>query len=118
MINSYVFLYLLFSFYMITKTSCDSAEVIWDDSKDVIYFEGKLYFPSDNGNAQNPPMNNNSINSDVGHIANSDSDKNMNNGVKNKLPENLAVGHGTHEEKLASGAKFWFYVFMIFCKKC
>lgn len=116
MIKSYVFFYLLFSFYMITQTSCDSAEVIWDDSKDVIYYEGKLYFPSDDKNAKNPSINNNNNNKDY-HNDNSSSEQNLNNGVKNKLPESLPVGHEAHEEELASGAQFWFCVFMIFCKK-
>ncbi len=115
MIKSHVFIYLLFSFYLITNTSCDSAEVIWDDSNDVIYFEGKLYFPSENRNAHNSPINDPS-NNDVSHNANSDSDKNSSNGVKNKLPENTPRGHAAHEEELATGARFWFCVFMILCK--
>jgi len=114
MIKSYVFIYLLFTFHMITKVSCDSAEVIWDDSRDLIYYEGKLYFPSNDKNA--PLINNNYNNKDLGKDINSDSDKNLNNEVKNKLDENNHAGHEAHEEELASGAQFWFCVFMILCK--
>jgi len=96
---------------MMTNISCDSAEVIWDNSNDVIYYEGKLYFPSDSTNAQNSTLNNNN----VGNNANSNSD-NINNGAKNKLPENSAVGHATHGEEVVSGAQFWFFVFMILRK--
>lgn len=109
MIKSYVFLYLLFTLYMITIISCESAEVVWDDGKDVIYYDGKLYFSSDNKNAINNTFNNNH----VGESSNSDSNENMNNGVKNKLPENLAGGHEANEEELVSGGKFWFCIFMI-----
>jgi len=114
MINSYVFLYLLFSFYMISKTSCDAAEVLWDDSNDVIYYEGKLYFPSDHKNAPSSPDN---TNNDVSHNTKSSSDKNLDNGVKNKLPEKIPVSQAAHGEELATGARFWFCVFMIFCNK-
>jgi len=103
MIKNNVIIYVLFAFYMITFINCNSVEVIWDNSNDVIYYEGKLYYTSDKNDGRNF--------NDV----NSNSDQNLNNGVKNKLPENKPLEKGEHEEELATGAKFWFCCFMILC---
>lgn len=107
MIKSYVIIYLLFAFHMMTFISCNSAEVIWDDSNDVIYYEGKLYYPSDKTIAKNFTSNSDSNS----HYL--DNDKNSNKEAKNKLPEKIPFVHEPHEEKLATGGKFWFCCFMI-----
>jgi len=101
MIKNYVIYYVLFTLYIKTKIKCDTAEVIWDDSNDVIYYEGKLYYTSDK------------INVEKNDIFNLNLDQNSNNRNKNNLEKNLHIENKHHEEELATGAKFWFYCFMI-----
>jgi len=108
MIKSNVIIYLLFTFHMMIFINCNSAEAIWDDSNDVIYYEGKLYYPSDRTITQNFTLNSN-----TSYSHNLDNDKNLNDGVKNKLPEKIPFLNGPHQEELATGGKFWFCCFMI-----
>ena len=92
MIKSYVLLIILSTFYLIT---CSEKEVYYDNNRDIIYHEGKLYFPSlDNVNPTN-----------------TDSNSNVN-------PIDTTKSHETtgEDHELASGAKFWFYILIIFSK--
>lgn len=105
MIKRYGLFYVLLTFYMMFGTiNSDVTEVIWDDLDDIIYYEGKLYYPSDKLKHPITPIDNNSSH-----------ENNSNNGKNNKLPENKFNNPEKHGE-LATGAALWVCIFMILCK--
>jgi hypothetical protein len=94
MIKIHEIFILLSALYLV---SCnEKTDVFYDSKYDIIFHNGKLYFPSKNNEIDKRP--------------DKDSSKNeMNNPHKNN-EEKL------HEEELVSGAKFWVYIFIILCK--
>lgn len=76
-----------------------STEVLWDFSKDIIYYEGKLYYPSDN----------NEDKSQYSQI-------HPNKSNETEINEKENNSSSKDEEELVSGGKFWFFVFMISSK--
>lgn len=96
--KTYAFFILLISIYIVTCTN--KTDVFYDAKYDIIFHNGKLYFPSKNTD--------------------------INNGAKNDISNNNAHGNtktntntninSHHEEELVSGATFWFYIFIILCK--
>jgi hypothetical protein len=118
-ISHVLFLFLL-AIHLIELPLLQATEVMWDNSKDIIYYEGKLYYPQNDGDDDS----NNKI---TPNPKNQSSQNNKNNSTtenKENLPNNNhgnsnGQGHDSHgheEEEFASGGKFWFCIFMIFSK--
>ena len=57
---SHVLFIFLLAFHLIELPLLQATEVVWDYSKDIIYYEGKLYYPHNDGenDSQNPNSNN------------------------------------------------------------
>ena len=93
MIKRYVLFLLLVSCNL---TYGKKVEVEYDEMKDVIVLDGKIYLPV----------------SGLGEDKGREVSKNL-----EEISANIKVknsGHG--EEELAHGGKFWFYMFMVLCK--
>lgn len=90
MLKNYVIFVL---FCTIHIAMCNTTNVYHDDKYDIIFHNGKLYFPS-----KNPSLKN---------VSSEDSNNN------HIIP---SIKHNEDEE-LVSGALFWFYIFIILCKK-
>lgn len=94
--KAYVLLTFLWSLYIVICPN--KTDVFYDAKYDIIFHNGKLYFPSKNLDA---PIGgkNEQINKEPY------SDTNINNN-----------SHSIHEEELVTGPKFWIYIFIILCK--
>jgi len=92
----YVLLSFLCSLYIVVCPN--KTDVFYDAKYDIIFHNGKLYFPSKNLDGSIGGKNEH--NSKDTH-----SDSNVNNN-----------SHSIHEEEMVTGAKFWIYIFIILCK--
>jgi hypothetical protein len=91
--NTHV-LYLLFlAFYIVCIHKLNATEVIWDNSKDIIYYDGKLYYPEQEGK----------------NISGSEI---ITNHQSNNISEKESIEE-TEEEEYASGGEFWICILMI-----
>ena len=108
--RSHVALLFLLALHIIELPKLQATEVMWDFAKDVIYHDGKLYYPDHNGN--DAIVNNTETSTEIPQKENSDDEK------EEKIPEEKSEhphGAGEHEEEeLATGGEFWFCIFMIF----
>ncbi len=98
--RTYAFLIFLLSIYIVS--SINKTDVFYDSKYDIIFHNGKLYFPSKNNGVNNP--SNQTINNNNTH---SNADLNINTHANSNLH---------HEEELVEGATFWVYIFIILCK--
>jgi len=99
MIKNYAIFIFLCTFHIITCTN--KTDVFYDPKYDIIFHNGKLYFPSKYTDAHHADVNN----------------ETNNNGLSNaNTGQNTNVTHITHhKDKLVSGAAFWFYLVSILC---
>jgi hypothetical protein len=88
MLKINVILIFLLSFHIANGTMI-KADL--DEDKDVIVYNGKLYYPS--------------------YIKIKESTSTSKNNE-----EKEAMKHSEHEEELVEGAQLWFYIFIILCK--
>lgn len=95
MIKKHVLFIFLLAVHLVELPKLHATEVMWDYSKDIIYYDGKLYYPDHNGEDSN-------INKD-----NQKSNENEEKEVETNENE-------MEEEELYTGGKFWFCIFMIF----
>jgi len=98
----YAIFIFLSAFYLVT--SIDKTQVFHDPKYDIIFHNGKLYFPSKSPDT-NVGEKNNEVYSDTHGQENSNTNQN-----------NHSNANPHHQEKLVSGATFWFYLFAILCK--
>lgn len=116
MLKNYVLFPFFLAFYIVELQIINSTEVMWDNSIDVIYYEGKLYYPDQNTNKTIEDIKNEKYKTKK---QKENSDK-QSNEIPNSEKKNNEEENKTHfeneEEDLASGGKFWFCIIMIFSK--
>lgn len=101
MIKNYAIFIFLCTFYIVTSTN--KTDVFYDPKYDIIFHNGKLYFPTKNTDAKFGEKNN---------------DININGHPNSKSNQNTHTNTGAHhEEELVSGTTFWIYMLIILCKQ-
>lgn len=98
--KNYAIYILICTFYIITCTN--KTDVFYDPKYDIIFHNGKLYFPSKNTEVNNAEKDN-----EIKNIPQENPNTNQNHHASTNIH---------HEEELVSGPKFWFYLFVILCK--
>lgn len=104
MIKGHVLLLFLLALHLVELPILHATEVMWDYSKDIIYYEGKLYYPDQNGNEEK----------NASKISNEIPGREKNETAKEENPKKGEHEEKEEGEKLATGGQFWFCIFMIF----
>ena len=119
MIKSHVLLLFLLALHLVDLPKLHAAEVMWDYSKDIIYYEGKLYYPDQNVNTDNKEINQNGKSSEIPEGEKNDSVQSQKLPIsedEDREKEKENENEEEEEEELATGGRFWFCIFMIFSK--
>ena len=108
--RSHVLFLFLLALHLIELPKLHATEVMWDYSKDIIYHEGKLYYPD-----QSPDSNNG--NSEIIPEGKSTKIPKKEENDTIKTDNEKSGEENVEEEELATGGQFWFCIFMITGKK-
>ena len=116
MIKSHVLFLFLLALHLVELPKLHAAEVMWDYSKDIIYYEGKFYYPDQNVNNDNKEINQIKKSSEIPEGEKNDSVQIQKLPISEDEGREKEKENEEEEEELLTGGRFWFCNFMIFSK--